>query len=101
MVRCQEDRGGDQRDRQQAMSSDGPRKTSSSTLLELETIGGFEGKDSLTYLVSGAAVLKMHRARTRGESRGISSEEANAVIWAGDKGLAKKMVRRGQIFYIC
>lgn len=63
-----EDRG-DQRDRQQAMSSDGPRKTSSSTLLELETIGGFEGKgQSDLHLVSGAAVLKMHGARTRGKA---------------------------------
>ena len=95
-----EDRRGDQRDRQQAMSSDGPRKTSSSTLLELETIGGFEGKgQSDLHLVSGAAVLRMH-GQGQGEKQGYISEEANAVIWVGDKGLAKKMVRRGQIFYI-
>jgi len=80
-----EGRRGDQRDRQQAMSSAGPRKTSSFTLLELETIGGFEGQSDLHLnLVSGAAVLRI-RGRGQGEKQGCISEKANAVIYAGDR----------------
>ena len=53
------------------MSSDGPRKTSSFTLLELETVGGFEEGQSDLHLnlVSGAAVLRM-RVQEQGEKQG-------------------------------
>ena len=77
-----EGRRGDQRDRHQSTRSDGPWKTTSFTLLELETIGGFEGQgqaDLHLNLVSGAAVLRMN-GHGQGEKPGHISEEANAVI---------------------